>query len=218
MTYEINISKRNRLLAPEVIKNLEKRNFEGFYCEGKDDVINKIISLIPKEETISWGGSKTLDEIGIKEYFEQNNYKTINRDKAKTKEERRELIFEGLRADNFLMSANAISYDGEIVNIDGHGNRISALCWGPKKIIMVVGMNKLEKTLEEAISRARNYAAPINAQRVSSVFEIETPCINKGRCFDCKSETSICSHILITRLSYPKKRIKVILTNENLGY
>lgn len=215
---DINILRRNELLAKKVIKSLEKRNFEAFYCAKKEDVIEQLKTLISKEETISWGGSMTINELRIKEFLKDNGYKTIDRDTAKTKEERRKLILEGLAGNVFLMSANAISEDGEIVNIDGHGNRIAALCYGPDKIIIIAGVNKIAKTLDDAITRARNYAAPINSQRISSIYEMSTPCLSIGSCMDCKSETSICTHILTTRLSYPKGRIKVILVNETLGY
>jgi L-lactate utilization protein LutB len=212
------IFQRRELLAQKIIKNLEKRHFEAYYAKNKNEALQQALEIISKDETISWGGSMTIEEIGLIDYLENNGYKTFNRSKAKTSEEKREIVIKGLSADNFLMSANALSEDGEIVNIDGHGNRISALCYGPEKIIMVIGMNKIAKNLDDAISRARNTAAPINAKRVSNYFEVETPCIQTGSCADCKSETSICSQILITRLCWPKKRIKVILVNEDLGY
>ncbi len=213
-----NINKRNEKIAQEVVKNLKRRNFEAFFCETKENALKKIIEIIQKDETVSWGGSVTLDEIKIKDFLENNNYKIINRDKAKTPEERKELLLKSLTCDVFLMSANAISAEGEIVNIDGHGNRISALCFGPKKVVIVLGVNKITKTLNDAISRARNFAAPINAQRVAGFFKVQTPCLNTGSCCDCKSETSICSHILTTRLCYPKGRICVLIVNENLGF
>ena len=210
--------KRNELLASTIIKNLEKRNFNAFYAPDKDEALKMALSLINKDETVSWGGSVSLDEIKIKEYLEKNNYKVINRDKAKNPQEKRELILKGLQADVFLMSANAISYDGEIVNIDGHSNRIAALCYGPKKVIMIIGMNKVSKNLDSALLRARNTAAPINAQRISTIYKMNTPCLKTGACADCKCEDSICSNILITRLCFPKGRINVILVNEELGY
>ena len=212
------IFQRRELLAPKIIKNLENRHFEAYYTKNKEEVLNKALEIIKKDETISWGGSMTLVETGLIDYLENNGYKTINRAKAKNEKEKRELVIKGLSADNFLMSANAISEDGEIVNIDGHGNRLSALCYGPKKIIMIIGMNKVVKTLDDAIQRAKNIAAPINAKRVSNYFEIDTPCIKTGSCANCKSETSICSQMLITRLCSPKNKIKVILVNEDLGY
>lgn len=213
------LSKRNELLADKLIKNFQKRNFNAYYCENNEVLLNKIQELISKEETVSWGGSMTLEETGIKSFLEENGYKTINRDKAKTREEKLELVKQGLFSDVFLMSANAISEDGELVNIDGTGNRVSALCYGPKRIFVIAGMNKVVKTLEDAYSRARNYAAPVNAKRIEGIFtDMETPCIKTGSCMDCKSETSICSQIVTTRLSVPKGRITVFLINEQYGY
>lgn len=215
---DTNITERNSILAEKVIKGLNQRNFEAYFCQNKAVLKEKISEIISKEETVSWGGSMTLEETAIKKYLYENNYQIIDRDKAKTKEEKRELIIKGLCGDVFLMSANAITEDGQLVNIDGNGNRIAALCYGPKKVIVIAGMNKIVKTLDDAISRARNFAAPVNAKRVSKIFEMNTPCLINGSCADCKSETSICSQIHITRLSNPKGRIKVILVNENLGY
>ncbi len=213
-----NIIKRNSLAAQKVIKAFESRNFNAFYAQNKNEAVKKILELISGNETISWGGSVTLDEIGIKDYLENNSYNIIDRDKAKSDKEKEELILKSITADIFLMSSNAVTKDGELVNIDGHGNRLAALCYGPKKVIVVAGINKIAESLDEAVSRARNYSAPVNAQRVSNFFEMHTPCIASGYCADCKSQTSICSQILITRLSYPKGRINVILVNENLGY
>ena len=212
------IVQRRELLAQKVIINLNKRHFEAHYAKDKKEALDIALKIIKKDETTSWGGSMSIEETGLIDYLENNGYKTFNRAKAKNNDEKREIVLKGLSADNFLMSANAISEDGEIVNIDGHGNRISALCYGPKKIIMIVGMNKVVKNLDDAIMRARTVAAPINAKRVSNYFEVDTPCTKTGSCADCKSETSICSQILITRLCWPKERIKVILVNEDLGY
>ncbi|MBQ2645266.1 lactate utilization protein [bacterium] len=213
-----NIKIRNKKLAEKIINNLQKRNFKAYFCENKQETIQKIEELISKTETISWGGSITLEETGIKNFLEENNYKTINRDKGKTKEEKEQIVRQGLISDVFLMSANAITEDGIIINIDGTGNRISALCFGPKRVIIIAGMNKIVKTVEDGLSRARNYAAPINAQRINNLIGINTPCTENGSCVNCKSETSICSQILTTRLSNPKGRITVILVNEELGY
>lgn len=212
------IFERNKLLINSVINNLNKRNFNSFYSHSKEDALLQIVKLINKEDLVAWGGSVTLDELKIKEYLEKNGFKTINRDKAKSKEEKMQMIYKGLSSDVYLMSANAISEDGILVNIDGTGNRTAALCFGPKKIIVIAGVNKIEKTLDDAVSRARNTAAPINAKRVSGFMNVETPCLKTGSCFNCKSETSICTQVLITRLSNPKDRINVILVNENLGY
>lgn len=212
------IFERNELLIKTVIKNLEKRNFNAYYCESGESAVNKILELINKNEVIAWGGSVTLDELKIKEHLENKGYKTINRDKAKNKEEKTKMVYEGLHSDVYLMSANAITEDGILVNIDGTGNRIAALSFGPKRIIIIAGVNKIVKTLDDAVSRARNIAAPINAKRVSNFMNVETPCIKTGSCMNCKSETSICTQILTTRLSNPKGRINIILVNNNLGY
>ena len=213
-----NINSRNEKLAQRVLKALEKRNFEAFFTNTKQDALKCVISLISKEESVSWGGSITLDELKIKDYLKQNGYKTIDRDEAKTPEERQELLYRSITPDVFLMSSNAISEDGELVNIDGLGNRLAALCFGAKKVIVVAGMNKVVKKLEDALTRARNFAAPVNAQRINSLSTIQTPCIELGYCMDCKSETSICCQVLTTRLSRPKGRIKVVLVNDTLGY
>ena len=212
------IFKRNEVLAKDVVDALIKRNFNAFYCEDIKSTNEKILELIPKEDVVPFGGSTTLDEIGIKNILYDKGYKIIDRDKAKSAREKQELTIKSLSCDTFLMSANAISKDGQIVNIDGLGNRVAALCFGPKKVIMVCSVNKIESDLDCAIKRARNYAAPINAKRIDSINQMNTPCILKGSCFDCKSETSICSQILITRLSRPKGRINVILVNEELGF
>lgn len=213
-----NIEKRNEFLAKKVITAFEKRNFNAFYAASRGEAFKQILNLIDKNDVVGWGGSVTVDELKIKEYLEENGYTVINRDKAKSKEEKRELALKCLSADVFLMSSNAITEDGELVNIDGQGNRIAALCFGPKKVIVVAGMNKIVKSLDDAIQRARNYAAPVNAQRVASHLGIQTPCVTAGACYDCKSQTSICSNILTTRLSFPQGRINVILVNDYLGY
>lgn len=212
------IFERNELLINSVIKNLEKRNFNAYYCSSKEEVLKEITNLIGKNEVIAWGGSVTLDELRIKQYLEDSGYKTINRDKAKNREEKAELIMQGFSSDVYLMSSNAISEDGILVNIDGTGNRTAALCFGPKRVIVIAGVNKITKTLDDAISRARNTAAPVNAKRVSAFMEVNTPCLKNGSCMNCKSETSICTQVVITRLSNPKGRINVILVNDKLGY
>ena len=212
------IFERNELLINTVIKNLEKRNFNAFYCENREKAVNKVLELINKNETVSWGGSVTLDELKIKQVLENEGYKTIDRAKAKTNEEKAQAAIQSLSADVFLMSSNAISEDGVLINIDGTGNRVAALCFGPKKVIVIAGLNKIAKTYEDALSRARNTAAPVNAKRVSAFFNMETPCLKTGICMNCKSQTSICSQIVSTRLSSPKGRINVIIVNDNLGY
>ena len=212
------IKERNEKLAPKVIASLKKRHFDAYYCTNSQAALNKLLSLISKHEVISWGGSITLEQTGITKYLIENGYNIINRDSAKSPEEKVELTRKGLLCDTFLMSSNAISEDGQLINIDGNGNRVAALCYGPKRVIVVAGMNKIVKTAEDAISRARNLAAPVNMQRINAIASKETPCVHTGCCADCTSADSICAQIVVTRLCKPTGKITVLLVNENLGY
>lgn len=206
--------KRNQMLGEKVIKALNSRNIEAFYAESKKDALKIALELIPEGSKVAWGGSMSIEEIGLKAAICEGNYDEINRDLAKNPEEKREMELATYNADYFLTSANAISEDGVIVNIDGNSNRVSAIAYGPKHVLMIVGMNKVVKDAENALSRARNEAAPINAQR----FNIDTPCKKTGACFDCLSPSSICCQFLITRRSMHAGRMKVILVNEELGF
>ncbi len=210
--------KRNELLASKLINSLKKRNFKAYFCRNKHEANELILKSVSKDEIISWGGSITIDELGIKNILKENNYKLIDRDSAETNKEKEDLIIKSITSDVFLMSANAVSEDGEIVNIDKKGNRIAALCFGAERVFIVIGVNKIVKSLNDAVSRARNIAAPVNAQRIADIIKMNTPCTSNGSCADCKTEDSICSNILITRLSCPKNRITVIIVNEELGF
>ena len=206
--------KRNKLLGAQIIKNLASRNMEGYYAETKEEALLKALEWIPEGASVAWGGSMSIQEIGLKDAICQGNYKEYNREGAKTPEEKRQIELATYDCDYFLTSANAISEDGVIVNIDGFANRVSAIAYGPRNVIMIVGMNKIVKNVDAAVSRARNEAAPINAQR----FNLETPCAKTGQCFDCKNPRTICCQFLITRYSKHPDRIKVILVNEELGF
>ncbi len=205
---------RNAALARRTIKGLQSRNMEGYYAETKEAALKKALELIPEGSVVSWGGSSTIAEIGLTDAVRSGNYQVIDRGAAKTPEEKREKQLDAFRADVFLGSANALSEDGIMVNIDGFGNRIGAYAFGPETVVFVVGMNKVTKTLEDAVSRARNEAAPINACRLGR----KTPCVENGSCFNCKSEDSICANIMITRYNMVDGRIKVILVGEELGF
>lgn len=208
------LNKRNHLLAPLIVKSLQSRNFDAYYVENSADAVQKALSLIPQDHVVSWGGSATLEQTGLLDAVKKRN-KVIDRDLAPNREEKTALMRQALLADTFLTSANAISEDGQIVNIDGTGNRIAATIFGPTNVIFIIGMNKVCKTLDDAISRARNYAAPVNAQRFD---DLNTPCHQTGSCADCKSDHCICAYILTTRFSKPAHKIKVILVNEVLGF
>lgn len=205
---------RNELLGSTLVSRLKRRGFEAYYCAAKEAALRQALSLIPAGDTVSWGGSVSIDEIGLLAAVKQQ-YKVIDRDTAKTPEERVQLMRQALLCDTFLMSSNAVSTDGQLVNIDGNGNRCAALLYGPRQVIMIVGLNKVVGSLEAALSRARNIAAPINVQRFSGV---NTPCAKTGACADCQSADSICAQIVITRCCKPAGRIKVILVGEPLGF
>ena len=209
-----NIVKRNELLAQKVIKGLESRNMLGYYAANKEDALKKALELIPEGSSVTMGGAMSAHEIGLVEAVKSGNYNFIDRDTAKTPEEKRAAMLAGYDADIFLSSANAMTDDGILVNIDGNSNRVSMIAQGPKKVIFIVGMNKVCDDIDGAMKRARNVAAPINAQR----FGLSTPCSKTGSCMNCKSPDTICCQFLITRFSRHKDRIHVILVNDNLGF
>ena len=209
-----NVAKRNRLLAEKVIKGLESRNMKGYYAESKEEALKKALELIPEGSSITMGGAMSAHEIGLVEAVKEGNYNFIDRDVAKTPEEKRAVMLQGYDADFFLSSVNAMTDDGVLVNIDGNSNRVSMIAQGPKKVLFIVGMNKVCDDIDGAMKRARSVAAPINAQR----FGLSTPCSKSGTCFNCKSPDTICCQFLITRFSRHEGRIHVILVNDNLGF
>ena len=206
-----NIFKRNELLAQKVIKGLESRNMTGYYAATKEDALKKALELIPEGSSVSMGGAMSAHEIGLVEAVKKGNYNFIDRDAM---EDKRAAMLAAYDADYFLVSANAMTEDGVIVNIDGNSNRVSAIAQGPKHVLFIVGMNKICDDVDGAMKRARNVAAPINAQR----FGLSTPCAKTGSCMNCKSPDTICCQFLITRFSRHKDRIHVILVNDNLGF
>ncbi len=218
MAQNIYLTERNKKLGEKIVLNLKKRFFDAYYVETKEEALAKAIELIPDNDTVSWGGSMSILEVGLIDYIVKNDYNVINRDIAKNQEERMSMLKQALLCDTYLMGTNAISEDGQLVNIDCIGNRTAALMFGPKNVIIIAGMNKVSTTLQDAIKRARETAAPINMQRVSAKGLRQTPCFSTGKCEDCTSKDSICSNIVITRLCNPPKRIKIILTSETLGF
>ena len=206
-----NITKRNEYLAQKVIKGLNSRNMTGYYAQTKLQALQIALDLIPEGSTVTMGGSESVKEIGLKDTLISGNYNFIDRSKA---EDKRAAELAAYTADVFLASANAVTEDGVLVNIDGYANRVSAIAYGPKKVIFIVGMNKIAPDVDTAVKRARNVAAPINAQR----FELNTPCHKTGSCMDCKSPDTICCQFLVTRYSRTKDRIHVILVNDTLGF
>lgn len=207
---DIHLEKRNAVLAEHVIKGLQSRNMSGYYAKNKEEALKTAWELIPKGSSISMGGCMSAQEIGLVSALKESDYHFIDRSKM----EPREALLAAYDADIFLASANAMTDDGILVNIDGNSNRVSCIAQGPKKVIFIVSMNKICSDLDSAMKRARNIAAPANAQR----FDIKTPCKLTGRCSDCKSPDTICCQFLITRYSRHTDRIHVILVNESLGF
>lgn len=201
--------KRGALL----VKNLQSRHYEAYYCETREQALEKALELIPKGATVGWGGAMSAKQIGLLDAVSNGDYNAIDRDKAPNPEERVKAMKKCLLADVFITGANALSMDGQMVNIDGNGNRVAAIVYGPESVIVIAGMNKVVDTLDAAVIRARTIAAPMNKQR----FALQTPCEVTGTCGDCKSEGCICNQILITRNSKPAGRIKIILVGEDLG-
>ena len=207
---ELYNEKRGKLL----VKNLKSRHFDAYYCANKKEALEKALELIPEGASVGWGGTMSAMEIGLQDAIRNGNYKAIDREHAKSQEDSQRMAMECLSADFFLTGANAISLDGQMVNIDGTGNRVAAIIYGPKAVLVIVGMNKVCDTLDDAVKRARNVASPMNMQR----FMKDTPCAVTGVCGDCKSEGCICNQIVITRHCRPTGRIKYLIVGEELGY
>lgn len=187
--------------AAILVKNLQSRHFGAWYCATKEEALEMALSLIPQGSKVGWGGAMSAQEIGLLNALESGGWDAVGRDTDGG-------------VDVFVTGANALSMDGQMVNIDGMGNRVSAIIYGPKTVVVIAGMNKVADSLEEAIRRARTVAAPINMQR----FQKETPCAATGVCHDCKSEDCICNHMVITRHGRPNGRIQFVLVGEELGF
>ena len=201
--------KRGQIL----VKNLRNRHFDAWYCDTKEEALQKVLELIPEGAKIGWGGVLSAQQIGLFDALRAGNYDLLDRDLCQTAEEREQMMKDALFSDMFLTGANGLSLDGQMVNIDGTGNRVGAIIYGPKKVIVIAGMNKVCDTLEEAVKRAREVAAPLNMMR----FMKDTPCAATGKCGDCKAEGCICNQIVITRHCRPVGRIQFVLVGEHLG-
>jgi L-lactate utilization protein LutB len=206
---------RNERLGAKMVKAMQRRHFDAYYCATASEAKAKVNELIPDGASVTWGGTMTVRDMDIPKMLqERGTLKVWDRDKVETPEEKQEMYLRAFQADYYLSSANAITEDGVIVNIDGNGNRVAAITWGAQHVIFVVGMNKVAQDPEAALKRARSTAAPINAAR----FDIQTPCQLDGQCHNCNSPQSICNYIHFLRNSSKPGRIIVILVGENLGY
>ena len=203
-----------RTTAETVIKNLKRRNMEGYYCETSEEAVELVRSMIPAGDSITWGGTVTFGETGVKAALEQGDWRMIDRATAATPEEKREMWRDRTSADWFFMSANALTLDGELVNIDGNSDRLSLLLHGPEHVVVLVGMNKLVADVDAGFKRIRTVTCPLNAARLHT----NTPCEVAGVCSECHSERCMCCQMVVTRHSRHEGRIKVILIGESLGY
>ena len=206
--------KRNLRLAERMIKNLKRRNMEAFYCATSEEAVKTVSELIADGSSVTWGGSMTIRDMGIPQALRnRGTLEVLDRDLVTDRDEVVKIYERAFSADVYLSSANAISEDGVIVNIDGNGNRVAAITWGPKKVIFVIGLNKVAQTVEAALQRARSTASPTNAAR----FDIKTPCQTDGICHNCNSPESICNYVHFLRNS-PHGKHTVVLVGESLGY
>lgn len=200
--------------AKTIIKNMEKRCLEGRYFPDRASAVASIVEMIPSGSSIGWGGTMTAQETGLMDALQVGDYDLIDRNQAGSPGELRQFYNRMFAADYFIMSSNAVTMDGELINIDGNGNRVACLCYGPEFVIVIAGMNKVVADVDAGLKRARLFAAPANGARL----ERKTPCAVTGQCADCYSEECMCGQFVVTRHSYKEGRIKVFLIGEELGY
>ncbi|MBR1736693.1 MAG: lactate utilization protein [Firmicutes bacterium] len=201
-------------VAETVIKNLKNRNMDAYYCDNKEEAVKKMLEIMEEGKSVTWGGTMTMAELGIVSELEKRNFVLLDRAKAKNREEVEKIYRDAFNADYYLMSSNAVTMQGELINIDGNGNRVAALIYGPKQVIIVVGMNKIVKDVESGEQRIKSIAAPMNTMRLNC----DTPCAKTGVCHDCLGKNTICCTTVVTRYARHTDRIKVILVGEELGY
>lgn len=201
--------KRGAILAG----NLARRQFDAHYCDSREEALQKALELVPDGAAVGWGGAMSAQQIGLMDALRSKPVTLFDRETAQSQEERTAILKQCLTANVFLTGANALSLDGQMVNIDGTGNRAAAIAFGPDTVLVIAGMNKVCDTLEQAVIRARTVAAPANVQR----FPNDTPCKRTGSCQNCISADCICNQLLITRHCRPAGRIKFILVGEDLG-
>lgn len=206
---------RNSLLGSRLVSQLKQRHYNAIYCNTAKEAVEAVQRMIPDGSTVTWGGSMTIRDMGLTKALHERQLTLWDRDIAANRDEAQEIYRKAFYADYYISGINAISESGEIVNIDGNGNRVAAITFGPKNVILVAGINKVAKDLHAAISRARSVAAPINAQRFD---DLNTPCKTDGVCHDCKSLDCLCNYISIMRNSRPAGRHTVVLVGEDLGY
>lgn len=197
------------------IKNLEKNNMNGYFVQNEEEAVKKVEELIKEGDTVSVGGSMTLFETGVIEFLRNGRYTFWDRyEEGLSEDDIRDIYRKSFSADAYFTSSNAITEEGELYNVDGRGNRVAAMIYGPDKVIVVVGVNKIVRNLDEAIMRNREWAAPANVKRLDR----KTPCAEVGYCMDCKSEDRICNEYVTIKRQLDENRIHVIIVNKEFGY
>ena len=197
------------------IKNLNSHNIDGYYIDKKENIIKKLQEFIEDGSTVGVGDSMTLFETGVIDFLRSEKFNFLDKYKEHlTTDEKRQIYIKNFSSDTFICSTNAITENGELYNIDGNGSRVAPMIYGPKQVILVVGINKIVKDIEEAEKRVRNYAAQIDSKRLNN----DTPCTKLGYCVDCKSPNRICNDFVVIRGQFIKGRIKVLIVGDILGY
>jgi L-lactate utilization protein LutB len=197
------------------IKELQLNNINGYFVTSKEELIKKIEELVEENATVAVGGSVTLSECGVLDHLRSGRYNFLDRYKeGLTGEDINKIFRDSFYADVYFASSNAVIEDGSLYNVDGNGNRVAAMMFGPEKVILVVGVNKIVKDVDEAIKRNREIAAPANAKRLNK----QTPCTKVGYCMDCKSSDRICREYTLIAGQNRKDRMYVIFIDENLGF
>lgn len=215
MDYKMALEKTTQLRVERTIKNLEKNRMEAYFAKDEEEALAIFKTLVTSEDIITMGGAMSAEEIGVVKELKEGNYNYIDRTAPEvTPDTYMDTLRKAFTSDVFITSANAITEKGELFNIDGNGNRVAAIAFGPKKVIVIAGINKIVRDKEEAYKRTKEIAAPANAMRL----ECNTPCAADGVCRDCLSEQRICCHELLSGFQRQSGRIKVILVNQNLGF
>lgn len=210
-----NVSWYIKRQVDRTIDNLRKHNMEGFFVEDKIELIELMKGLIDENSVVGVGDSMTLFETGVIDFLRKGNYVFLDKYREGiTSDEKKQIYIQNFSAHTFLCSTNALTEQGELYNIDGNGSRVAPMLYGPKQVILVTGINKIVKDIEEAEKMVRNYAAPIDAKRLGK----NTPCTNLGYCIDCKSPNRICNDFVVIKGQFIKDRIKVVIVGKELGY
>jgi hypothetical protein len=197
----------------ETLHALNKNNMEGVYARDRREALNEILQRIPSNATVTHGGSYTLQEIGIKEILRKGHYRYLMGEVPANGGEEHDIQIKGFSSDVYLTSVNAITTAGELIALDGIGNRVSSLFFGPRKVLVVAGKNKIVSTLDDGIRRIKEYAAPVHAKRRGW----DLPCAKAGTCVDCRDPKRICNKLAVLQYERDRERTTVILVGEDLG-